>query len=163
MATTTALIFVGEFVLSFVFAILIIYIVDEGDKKEKYQKIDRLLSQLLQFVIYIWLAKIVWGIPLLFSHPLSVLAYPSNSTHFYTAAVLWGIHFYWKYRKRTNEIEAELNDFLWATLLALFMYDFLEIVLNSNAHLNFYFIALTVIVAVTTLYQKRLWTIAIAF
>lgn len=163
MATTTALLFVGKFALSFIFAIIMFYIMDEEDAKVKRKKIDDLLSLLLQFIIYIWLAKMIWDLPMLFRHPFSVLAYPSNSTHFYTATVLTSLHFYWQHRHDKSAIQARLNMFIRVALLALFMYEFLEIILNPYTQLDLYFVLLTVIVALMTLYQKKAWATPLMF
>lgn len=81
-AITPILITISSVALGFA----VFFIISDLAKEHKKQRAQEALSQIINFVLFIWLSKILLNLPLLFSDPLAVLAYPSDSRAFYLAA-----------------------------------------------------------------------------
>lgn len=127
MFSSSAFYFVISIVISFFIGILFYYVMKEGTRKEIRQQIDEVVSQLINFVIYIWIGKIVLKFTTFINDPLAVLAYPSDSTAFYFATICILLHILIKYRNKQN-ISALFNTFLPIFLVSHFTYEFIQTV-----------------------------------
>src|SRR5690625_3616935 len=74
----------GSFIAGFIF----FYLMSALSKAKKKQQAEEVTSLLINFVIYIWIGKILLNFLTFIKDPLAVLAYPSNSHAFYIS--------YWK-------------------------------------------------------------------
>ncbi|MGM0898543.1 MAG: hypothetical protein ACQEV0_11620 [Bacillota bacterium] len=74
-------------VFSILFGGAVFYIMSDSVKALKKKRAGEAFSQIINFVLFIWLSKVLLNLPLLFSDPLAMLAYPSDSAAFYLAAL----------------------------------------------------------------------------
>lgn len=155
MPSVTVMLSLGILFVSFVFGLGVYYVIDNEPKKIKKKRLDDVLSWLIQFIIYLWLAKIVVQLPKVLHDPIAVLAYPSNSIHFYVATALLFIHIAYKNRKQKTSITPLFETFSLVLVAALFMFEFLQIVTQEHTHLNFYFICLLAFLTVYVLFYQK--------
>ncbi|WP_422122419.1 hypothetical protein DHX103_11485 [Planococcus sp. X10-3] len=112
---------------SILLGIAVFYIVSEVTKKQKKKRAQEAFSQIINLILFLWLAKILLNLPLLFSDPLALLAYPSDSQSFYlaiafsAALLLYGV--------RSGRIHAweTLQTLLYILLPASFFYEFAQL------------------------------------
>src|SRR5690625_3925685 len=101
MATAQVLMRVGVLVVSFIIGLIFFYVIHPDEKAIKKQQLEEVSSQLINFVIFIWIGKIISHIQLFVQDPLAVLAYPSDATAFYTATILFLLTISYRiYRKK---------------------------------------------------------------
>ncbi|WP_010095622.1 hypothetical protein [Ornithinibacillus scapharcae] len=87
MALASKLTAISIIALSFAIGFISFYLLSDLSIKQKRKHIEELISQLINFVIFIWLGKILLHLFIFISDPLSILAYPSDSKAFYFAIV----------------------------------------------------------------------------
>lgn len=123
---------IGVIIISIGLAFAMFYFFSDLRKDEKKKYIDELISQLVNFILFIWAGKILLNISLFFRDPLAVLAYPSDSNAFYLAVLFTAIVIiYKKLRKNLNFIVFAEN-FTYVFLLAVFIYEFIQFILNED-------------------------------
>src|SRR5699024_4405010 len=87
---------------SWCYFILFYYVVDHNDKQHKKYELDQFLNVLIQFILYLWLMKIIAQFSMVFQDPMSVLAHPANSMHFLFASIILLVHLWFKYRNNSS-------------------------------------------------------------
>lgn len=120
-------------IVSFLAGFLFFYVTSSLSKIEKKQQLEETSSQLINFVIYIWLGKIVTNIQVFVQDPLTILAYPSNSAAFYVAALFSMVTIGYKVKKHDFHVAPFLKTFIPVFLVASFVYEFIEIVLSGHS------------------------------
>src|SRR5699024_10986539 len=104
MASTTIMKSIGILIASFIFGMVLLYIVFTGTKEKRKQQLDIILSYTIQFVLYIWLGKIIASLDLFIQDPIAVLAYPGDSTAFYLATGFTLLHIFIQHKRgKINE------------------------------------------------------------
>lgn len=154
---------VGIIVGSFLVGFLFFYITSSFTKKTKKHVLDQLSSLLINFVIYIWLGKIVLNLHIFVQDPLAILAYPSDSSAFYFASVLILLHIGWKvWRKKIVDTNL-LVSFVPIFLAASFMYEFIQMFWFENSYSWMYIGLLTILIIIHLLVQDKIagWKVAL--
>src|SRR5699024_1243831 len=113
---------IGSFLMGFVF----FYMTNPFHKKMKKSILEQLSSLLINFVIYIWVGKIILNIHVFVQDPLAILAYPSDSAAFYVASLLISLHIGWNVWRRKMDLHI-LEAFVPVFLGASFIYEFVQI------------------------------------
>lgn len=113
---------IGSFLMGFVF----FYMTSPFPKKMKKSILEQLSSLLINFVIYIWVGKIILNIHVFVQDPLAILAYPSDSAAFYVASLLISLHIGWNVWRRKMDLHI-LEAFVPVFLGASFIYEFVQI------------------------------------
>ena len=164
MFSTTVMVSAGMIAGSFTAGTGIYYLHNTQSKQIKKQQIDQLLSLIISFIIYLWIAKIALQLPLLMKSPMAVLAYPSNSFHFYFATGLCLLHTAYIFRKKLNEARLFFQSFSFIMLSTLLVHEFLLIITDVHHQLSLYFICLTALVfCYVLLYQKQIMINLLSF
>ncbi|MGM8213186.1 hypothetical protein ACLIBH_10380 [Virgibacillus sp. W0430] len=132
MALTAALTKIGILVTSFLLSYIVYYFTNSLPHQSKKEQLEELTSLLINFVIYIWVGKIVANIQLFIQDPLSVLAYPSSSAAFYVAVLLIGINVAFKIKRHSFNAKMLLYVFTPIFLLSSFMYELIQLLFNKN-------------------------------
>ncbi|HLR65139.1 MAG TPA: hypothetical protein VK075_06910 [Pseudogracilibacillus sp.] len=119
-----------QYVIAFMIGIAFYYGKSSKERTFKKKAIDQFLSYLINFIIYIWVAKIVLNLPLFVKDPFAVLPYPSTQPMFYLAQFLLGIHLFVQYkRQKVNKMYLQ-DTFMPIMLMSLFIYDFIDFKFN---------------------------------
>ncbi|GAA0431814.1 MULTISPECIES: hypothetical protein [Virgibacillus] len=123
---------------------------------ERKQVSQQMISYLVNFVIFIWIGKIVLNLSLFISDPIAVLAYPSNAQAFYFALFLLAIQLWYKAKRSEVDIEILLYCYVPVLLVASFMYQFIEIIWKNNTLAWGDFILLLILLLTFLLLRDRL-------
>lgn len=113
---------------------IVFYVFSNLGKDQKINLIRETLSQIINFVLFIWLSKSLLNLSLLFRDPLAMLAYPSGSKAFYLALLFSAGLIFYSHRK--GRIDGwPFVESLWFTLLpAAFFYEFIRLIWSGDIY-----------------------------
>lgn len=114
-------------VLSIGLGLAVFYIISDLSKKQKNERAERAFSQIINFILFIWLSKIILNLPLLLSDPLAVLAYPSDSRAFYLAILFSAALLFYGIRNARIKGWQLFQTFLYILLPAAFFHEFAQL------------------------------------
>src|SRR5690625_1095176 len=103
-AATFKLKAVGIIVISFIVGFAFFYITSPLQKELKKAQLEEMFSQLVNFIIFIWVGKIILNFSIFIDDPLAILAYPSNSEAFYLAVLFSAILLFYKSWQKTFDV-----------------------------------------------------------
>lgn len=132
MPSITVIFSIVILVVSFIGGFVLFYLTSTDSRKMKKAKLDDMTSLLINFVIYIWIGKIIANLPTFIQDPLAILAYPSNSTAFYIATLLMAVNIVDRKIRKQQDIRQLGQSFLPVLLGALFSYEFLQVIVVGN-------------------------------
>ncbi|PID04047.1 MULTISPECIES: hypothetical protein [unclassified Sporosarcina] len=127
--TSIAIIFISLCV-----GFLSFYFIGDLSKKKKKIYIGELVSQITNFVLFMWLGKILLNLSVFLKDPLAILAYPSNSNAVYIAVLFSFFAIAIKSKRQKIDIIPFLNAFIHVFLITSFLYEFIQIVWNNNTY-----------------------------
>lgn len=145
MAITSKLIPISILIASLAVGIISFYIMSDLSKEQKKQRTDELISQLINFVIFIWLAKIILNISIFIEGPVAILAYPSGSDAFYLAVLFTALLLVYKAKRKQMEVFAFIESFLHVFLVGSFVYEFIQLIWFNNANAFGYLLLLAIL------------------
>lgn len=148
MPSTTIIISLAIIIVSFFVGIISYYVLAHEKKERRKQQIEDIVSLSINFVIYIWLGKIIVNFSKFFTDPLAILAYPSNSYAVYVATLLMCVNLLYRKLRHNEEVGIIAEAFIPVFLIASFTYEFLQLVVEHHSYNQHYlfFIALLTIV-----------------
>src|SRR5690625_1979708 len=129
-AATFKLKAVGIIVISFIVGFAFFYITSPLQKELKKAQLEEMFSQLVNFIIFIWVGKIIWNFSIFINDPLAILAYPSNSDAFYIAILLSAILLFYKNWKKKLNVILLITYFLPVFLLVFFLFVFILFIID---------------------------------
>lgn len=118
--------------ISFALALLAFYIMSRLSEVQRKKQASEIVSQLINFVLLLWLAKILLKLPLFLQDPVAVLAYPANSDAFCLAALFTGLLIFYQSKKKKIQGEVFAHSLLQVILTALFVYEFIQLVWSDH-------------------------------
>lgn len=123
---------IGVIAFSLGLGFISFYLFSDITKEQKKIHVEELTSLLFNFIIFIWLGKIVINLPIFITDPLSVLAYPSDSKAFYIATIVIALSLLHKSRRRNLQITELLEPFIHVFLISSFVFEFMQLVVADN-------------------------------
>ncbi|WP_199711580.1 hypothetical protein [Planomicrobium sp. Y74] len=156
MAIISKLTIILIIAISFALAFLTFYLMSNLTKEQRKQQINEITSQLVNFMLFLWLAKILLNLPLFVQDPLAVLAYPSNSEAFYLAAIFTGILVHVKTKQGKIEGGRLAHTFLQIFLAASFVYEFIQMTWRENPFSLPYLVVFGLLLALFHVLQGRM-------
>lgn len=126
MATTQAILSIAVILISFLSGFLLFYLISPLAKEAKKKHMEEMLSLIINFILFIWLGKIIKHLSIFIRDPIAVLAYPSDSTAFYIAVLLISIHMVYKVIRHSFAVKPILHSFIPVFLMANFVYEFIQ-------------------------------------
>lgn len=158
MAIATKLLAIGILSLSFAVGFISFYFLSDLPKERKRKHIGELFSQLINFVIFIWIGKVIVNVPIFLDDPLAVLAYPSNSDAFYIAILgTASILLYKKIREKIDMLPL-FGSFLHIFLVASFLYEFIQFITGANRYAFGYLVLLSILLILYIYFYGRTTT-----
>ncbi|HLR54841.1 MAG TPA: hypothetical protein VK078_08965 [Pseudogracilibacillus sp.] len=155
MASTTMMVSIAILIISTAGAMGLYYISFNLPKRERKQHIEIVTSYGIQFVIYMWVGKILVSLPKAIADPLSVLAYPGDSWAFYTATVLTLTHLWIQSKRQKVRPRLLFQGFVPIFFLASLIFEFLQITVEGSS-INAYFVGIIIITLVMMfVYQNK--------
>lgn len=139
----------GIIVISFAIGFFTVYGLSERTKKERKEQIDQVMTILINFVLYIWLSKLLFNIQVVLQDPIAALAFPSDSRSFYLAHVFVAIH----QLVRRQLLPPMLFPIVF---VSSFVYEFIQVVLLDNFSSFYYFIVLGVMLIGALLLKNKI-------
>lgn len=132
--TITAIIPMLLKIFSIGLGVAVFYLVSDLSKEQKKNQAAEALSQIVNFVLFIWLAKILLNLPLLLSDPLAVLAYPSDSRAFYLAIFFSAAFLFYSMRSDRTKGGQLIQTLLYILLPASFFYEFIHLTWYDDSY-----------------------------
>ena len=161
MAIASKLTAIGIIALSFAVGFLSFYLLSDLTREQKKLQVEEIISQLFNFVIFIWIGKILINLSTFISDPLSILAYPSDSKSFYFAIVSIALMLLYKSKQKNMQVIPLLDSFVHLFLISSFVYEFIQFVVVDNFYALGYLILLSILIAIFFLLRERFTTLKI--
>ena len=155
---STAQVSVGIIILSLSMGFLFYYFLNDLTREKKKGSMEEVLGQLMNFVIYMWIGKIILNLSVFLRDPLSIVAYPSNSSAFYVAVLASGITISLKFKRQKIDSTPFFQALLSILLMASFVYEFIQIVWNNNTYSIRYMGLLAVLIIMIVVLRDRIAT-----
>lgn len=156
MAIASKLITIGIIAASFLVGMLSLFIMSNLPAKIKKKHMAEIISQLINFVLFMWAGKIILNLSSFLSDPLTILAYPANSTAFYFAVFASVFLLIYKDKQKKLELGPFMDSFVHVFLVASFIYEFLEIILKDSVFAFGYLLLLSVLMLLYFFLRERL-------
>ncbi|SDI57073.1 hypothetical protein [Natribacillus halophilus] len=137
MVITSAIVSIGIIIASVAVGLISFNLLSDWPKAEKKKQIEALTSQLINFVIFVWVGKILLNLSLFIQDPMAVLAYPGDSGAFYLATLFTAIIVVYKTIRHHLDIFAFAEVFAHVFLVASFFYEFMQMVLDNSYSLGY--------------------------
>src|SRR5699024_10866805 len=88
----------------------------------------------INFIIFIWLGKVLLNMTAFFKNPLVILAYPSSSEAFYLAVLFSFMLLLYKTKREKMNAVLFIEAFIPVFLTASFLYEFIQLNWNDNIY-----------------------------
>lgn len=134
---------IGILIISFLIGIVLFYVISNDEKEEKKKQIENVVSLSINFVIYVWLGKIILKLNVFIKDPLAVLAYPSTSQTIYMATLFTIVNLLYRKFRHSEKIAPIMYTFIPIFLGASFVYEFLQVVVEKQPYNNLYLFLVT--------------------
>lgn len=128
MAVAQVLISIGTIIISFIIGCVFYFVMSPVKKNLKKEHIQKIISLLIDMVIFIWISKVIVNISQFIRDPLAVLAYPSDSSAFYLAIGIMLVYLAYKQKRSKLLIEPPIDSFVPIFIVASFVYEFIQII-----------------------------------
>ncbi|WP_339228739.1 hypothetical protein NSQ77_02965 [Oceanobacillus sp. FSL K6-2867] len=125
---------IGVIIISLAVGVIFHYFFSHLPKNEKKKYTDELISQLINFILFIWVGKILLSVSLFVQDPLAVLAYPGDSNAFYLAVLFTAIIIIYKTLRKNLNLFVFAEALTYVFLISLFIYEFLQLVLKDDIY-----------------------------
>lgn len=163
MPSTWIIMSIGIIIVSFIAGLVFYYIISPLPAPKKKKQLEEVISLLVNFIIYIWVGKIVVNFLAFINDPLAVLAYPSNSGAFYVAIILLVVNLIYKIWKNKFDVIQWLAAFVPVVLAASFTYEFIQFIQKQNTYGLSYLILLMTLLIAFIVFQERMPAGTLAF
>lgn len=134
MVSASKLISIGIISLSIMIGLGTFYVISDLSKQKRREHIEGIVSQLINFILYIWVGKIILNFSVFIKDPLAILAYPSSSHAFYFAILLSTLVYLLKSKDAFKNDPRFIESLVFVSLVTVFVYEFIQLVWNSNAY-----------------------------
>lgn len=129
----TAIISILILLMSLVFGVLFYYFVSQENKAMKKKLIEDVVSLTVNFVIYMWVGKVMIHFAKFVKDPIAILAFPSNAKAFYVATFLIIMNLLYRKIRHEQSLFTIVRAFIPVFLAASFMFEFFQIILKSKS------------------------------
>lgn len=163
MATTQVLVSLAIIIVSFIIGFIFFYSTSNLEKKEKKTQIEEITSLLINFVIFIWVAKVLLNLSLFIKDPFAVLAYPSNSNALYLATLFIIINIVYRIKRHQFNVQPLYISFVPIFLSASFIFEFIQIVWVKSAYSWLYLGLLMLLILVFVLLNDSVSKVKVAY
>ncbi len=145
MPSTTILISLGILVVSYLLGVGVYLTLSKESRNVKKKQVETISNLVINFIIYIWLAKILVNLPKFVRDPLSILAYPSNALAFYVATAFLAFNLWYLHKRKGKSPGTLAKGFLPIFLSASFFYEFLQLVVEKSSNNMIYLVLVAVL------------------
>ena len=158
MLITAKLISLVTIIVSFVIGIISFYVLIPLSKVEKRQYIEELSTQVINLLLFIWVAKIILNLPLFLKDPIVILTYPSNSQAFYLAILFSALLVLYKGIKKKLNMLIFFESGIFVFLVMSFSYELIQFVMIKDTFTLGYLALLAVLLCLYLLVAEQIKT-----
>ena len=155
MIITNAMISMVTIVTSLIAGGGIYYIFNEKSRGIKLKQIEEVSSVLINFVLLIWLSKVILNFSSFLSEPLTILAYPGASDTFYLAFIFSSAWFMYRYARDKRDRGALIETFSVIFLLSSIVHELIQLVWNGNPDAFGHIVLAALILIVFLILEKK--------
>lgn len=152
----SAQLLMGMKAVSWLLGFIVFYLLSPMPKAQRKHQIQEVSAHLINFVLFIWLGKLLLNFPRFIENPLAVLAYPSNASAFYLAVLFTLGTVIYKMKKEKVDLPKLLEGFIYVFLVASFIYEFMQIIWQGTRVAPLYFILIGGLIFLQLFLQNRL-------
>lgn len=134
MVIIEKIIAIGVIMVSIAIGLISFYLFSDHSKDEKKKYLEALTSQLINFIIFIWVGKILLNLSLFIEDPLAVLAYPGDSGAFYLAVLFTSLNIIYHSIRKKLDLLTFSETFAHVFLIGLFFYEFYQMIFEDNTY-----------------------------
>lgn len=145
---------VGIILISFTIGFLTYYLINDLEKEKKKTYMEAVLGQLINFIIFVWVGKVVLNFETFIADPLVVLSYPSDSHAFYLAVLMSATIIVMQAKRGKINGAQFFNAFIHIFLIASFSYELIQIIWYDNIFSLRYLGLITLLIVVFMVMQK---------
>lgn len=145
MPSSAVLLDLAVIAISFILGIGVYYLISTDTKDAKKKQLENVISLTINFIIYIWLGKILINIGKFIKDPFSILAYPSNSYAVYVATIFLFINLLYRKYRHNEQISSIIFAFIPVFLIGSFVFEFLQFVVDGRTFNLYYLILLSIL------------------
>jgi|GEM_PF-971497 len=156
MIVTDVMISTVIMAMSFAAGSGIYYIISEEEDGKKQAALGEGLSTLINFILFIWLSKLIVNFPQFISEPLTILAYPGGSQTFYLAFLLNSVLYVYRYRTKKIDTREQLVTFSMVFLMSSIIYELIQFVWNENESSFGYLLLLSFLLIILLIMQDKM-------
>ncbi|KEK11669.1 hypothetical protein EP18_10955 [Lysinibacillus sphaericus] len=149
---------IGLVTISWILGFLSYYLISNISQTEKKIQLQELVSQFINFILFMVVGKVVLNFSIFIKNPLVILSYPSNSSALYIAVLLTTITIAYKEKRNHIDVLRLLDAFVHVFLFSSFVYEFIQIIFNNNTYSVGYFILLAVLMMIFLFIRDRVAT-----
>jgi len=146
---------IGILTISLLMGFLFFYITTNEPKDVKKKQLENLLSFIINFIIFIWIGKIIVRIDIFVDDPLAILAYPSNVAAFYVATVLLAMNVSYTLFRRKQKAKELFNTFVPVLIATTFIFEFFQFVYMKYERAWILVLFLAILLLVLVLMQGK--------
>ena len=158
MIFASRIISIALIILSLGIGLIAFYLLTDLSKVDRKKYVSELISQLINFILFIWVGKVLLNLSLFIRDPLSVLAYPSNAGAFYLAIVFTTVIVIYQAISKKLELLVFSKAVTHVFLVALFFYEFSQFFLEENRDSFSYLIMSFILLSIFYSLRDRLKT-----
>lgn len=141
---------------SFVAGIIIYFMMSKAHIKDKKERINWLVSIVIQLVIYLWIAKGIVLFPRLIKDPMAVLAYPSNAWMLSIALLFLAVHVAVHIKKNVIPVRHMIEVFVPVLISTQFVYVCIQLLQTNRTsyliHASILFVLILLYIAVKNIH-----------
>lgn len=145
MPSIAVLLDLAILVISFVMGVIVYYFIATDPKEAKKKQLEDVISLTINFVIYIWIGKILINIEKFIKDPLSILAYPSNSHAVYVATVFIIINLFYRKIRHNERISTIIFTFIPVFIISSFVFEFFQLTVDGRLYNLYYLLFLSLL------------------
>ncbi|WP_068672648.1 hypothetical protein [Oceanobacillus sp. Castelsardo] len=152
---TSAVVTVVHYLISLFVGIIIYYLINDKSRESNKNQVNEIISEIVNFVIFLWVGKVLFNYSRLLEDPLIVFIIPSDSTSFYFAFLCMGGLFFYKFKQRRFDVGKFLQAFFPIFIFSSFCYEFIQLVWENNRFSFGYSLVLGILIIVLLLTYGR--------
>lgn len=159
MGVESAIESIAKIILSLIVGILAFYLLVSNESATQKKKLaEEMTSRLINFVIFVWVSKILLKFSVFIKDPMAIIAYPSNSSAVYLAVFFSTVSLVYQVKRQRIEILSYLNSIMQVFLIASFVYEFIQTVWANNSYSIGYMVLSALLLIIYLLIRTRLAT-----
>ncbi|MDN4493572.1 hypothetical protein [Ureibacillus aquaedulcis] len=161
MATVAKFISLAALLFSIVAGLLLYYWMMPASKEEKKKQMEEVFNFFINFVMFMWVGKVILNFSVFIKDPLAVLAYPANSASFYLAII--GSILLLILKRKKVKLSAFISILLPVVLMASVIFEFIQFLQDRNFYTLMNLIFYMILVAIFYYFNEHVSELSLFF